>query len=208
MVAWSFGWQIEPTHNAFVAMAVAPDPSPSPGYGELTTVYDYNQTAQLLYYMPDTLQHDPYIRDIYDAMAEEIAVLRGTLDVMLNNFFVEETVEWGLRLWEAMAGVAVDPDGVGFTDRIAAVKSRLVIGPRTKSDFLQFLRDFFDGVDGGITENFALYTVDVTVFASKSAAEQAAFEEAFDKALPAHLSVDTYSYGGFVAGVAQAGDSL
>lgn len=208
MATWAFGWQFTPEHLAYVSSAIAPDPNPDPGFGQVTTVYDYPSSSVLLHYMPRYLQFDPYIRDLMDAMGEEIAVLRGTLDVLLEQFFLAQTKEWGLQLWEEMAGVAINPDSVSVADRIAGVRSRIVIGPRTLADFEQFLRDFFDGEDGAITENYASYTVDVTVYAAKTTEEQEAFEEAFDAALPAHLSVGTYSYGGFIAGVSKAGDTL
>lgn len=208
MATWAFGWQYSPDHLTYVSSAIAPDPNPDPGFGQVTTVYDYVSGTMLLYYMPSYLQHDPHIRDIMDAMGEEVSVVRGTLDVVLEQSFLQHTKEWGLQLWEQQSGVAVNPDNVEVADRIAAARARIVIGPRTLGDFEQFLRDFFDGEDGAITENYALYTLDVTVYAAKTDEEKAAFEEAFDAAIPAHLSVDTYSYGGFIAGVSKAGDTL
>lgn len=207
-MSWSFGWQYPQEHIDFITVAVAPDPDPDPGFGQVQKVYDYASGHQLLFYMPRYLQFDPHIRDLMDAMGEEISVLRATLDRILEQFFVEHTVEWGLRLWEAEAGVAVAPDNVADADRRAAVKSRIVIGPRTLDDFSAFIKSFFGGTDGVITENYASYTLDVSVFAYKTPEEQAAFEEAFEAAIPAHLSVASYSYGGFVAGVSTAGDTL
>jgi hypothetical protein len=207
-MTFSFGWQYPPEHITFVQTAVAPDPDPDPGFGTVTTVYEYASGHQLLYYMPDYLQHDAYIRDLMDAMGEEISVLRAALDRVLEQFFVNETVDWGLRLWEQMAGVAVAPDNVSTADRRAAVLSRIIIGPRTLADFEAFIRSYFDGVDGVITENYATYDLDVTVYAYKTPEEQAAFEAAFEAALPAHLTVTTYTYGGFVPGVSVAGDTL
>jgi hypothetical protein len=97
---------------------------------------------------------------------------------------------------------------VSVDDRIAAVLARIVIGPRTLDDFQNFIKSFFGGTAGVIVENYASYTIDVTVYAYKTPEEQAAFEDAFRAALPAHLDVNSYSYGGFVAGIAQAGDTL
>lgn len=208
MSTWAFGWQYTPEHIAFVTQAVAPDPDPSPGFGDMSTVYDYVSGSQFLYYMPDYLQQDPHIRDIMDAMGEEISVLRGTLDVILEQSFVDQTNEWGLQLWEAEAGVAVAPDSVSVTDRRAGVKARIVIGPRTLNDFEAFVRAYFEGVDGVIVENYASYTIDLTVYAYKTPAEQAAFEEALQAALPAHIDLNTTTYGGFVPGVSEAGDTL
>ncbi len=208
MATWAFGWQYSPDHLTYVSSAIAPDPDPDPGFGQVTTVYDYVSGTMLLYYMPDYLQHDPYIRDIMDSMGEEISVVRGTLDCILEQFFLQQTKEWGLQLWEAMAGVAVAPDNIDDADRIAGVRSRIIVGPRTVADFEAFIEDFFDGVPGVIVEDYANYDVDVTVYAYKTAEEKAAFEAAFEAALPAHLGVASYSYGGFIPGVSMAGDSL
>jgi hypothetical protein len=76
------------------------------------------------------------------------------------------------------------------------------------SDFEAFIRSYFGGTDGVIVENYSTYSLDVTVYAYKTSEEQAAFEEAFEAALPAHLGVDSYVYGGFVPGVSKAGDTL
>jgi len=208
MSTWAFGWQYSADHVAFITQAVAPDPDPDPGFGQMSTVYDYVSGSQFLFYMPNYLQFDPHIRDLMDAMGEEVSVLRGTLDVVLEQSFVDQTNEWGLQLWEAEAGVAVAPDGVSVTDRRAGVKSRIVIGPRTLADFEAFIRAYFDGVDGVLVENYSLYSLSITVYAYKTAAEQAAFEEAFEAALPAHISVASYTYGGFVPGFSTAGDTL
>lgn len=208
MASWAFGWQYTPQHITYVQQAVAPDPSPDPGFGTLDVVYDYASAHQLLFYMPGYLTADPYIRDVMNAMGEEISVLRATVDRVEEQFFLNETVEWGLQLWEAEAGVAVAPDNVDEADRRANVKSRIVIGPRTVADFEAFILEFFEGVPGVIVENYSLYTVDVTVYAFKTPEESAAFEEAFEKALPAHLGVNTYTYGGFIPGVSKAGDTL
>ena len=207
MTSWAFGWQYTQEHIDFIASAVAPDPDPSPGYGQVTRVYDYASGHQFLFYMPPYLTFDPYLRDILDAEGEEISVIRATFDRILEQFYLAQTVEWGLQLWEEMVGVAIAPDNVSDEDRRAAVKSRIVIGPRTVAEFVAFIRDF-TGVDGAITENFALYTVDVIVYASKTDEEKAAFEEAFERALPAHLGVALYTYGGFVPGLSTAGDTL
>ncbi len=208
MSTWAFGWQYDPEHIAFVQTAVADDPSPTPGFGEVTVVYDYASGHQLLYYMPQYLQFDPYIRDIMDAMGEEISVLRGTLDILLEQFFIEQSIEWGLQIWEVEAGVAVAPDETSDQDRRAAIKSRIIIGPRTKAEFVAWIGNYFEGTTAVIVENFALYTIDVTVYAFKTPTEQAAFEEALLRALPAHIDLDTVVYGGFVAGVSKAGDTL
>lgn len=208
MTSWAFGWQYPQEHLDFVQVAVAGDPDPDPGFGQVFTVYDYASGHQLLYYMPRYLQFDPYIRDLMDAMGEEISVFRATLDSVLEAFFVEQAPEWGLQLWEEMAGVAVAPDNIAVADRIAAVLSRIIIGPRTVEDFQAFIRSFFGGTDGVIVENYSTYSVDVSVFSYKTPEEQEAFEAAFAAALPAHLGVDSYSYGGFVAGISMAGDSL
>ncbi|MDX1744356.1 MAG: putative phage tail protein [Halobacteriales archaeon] len=208
MASWAYGWQFDPTYHAYIQQAVAPDPSPSPGFGQVTVVYDYASGHQLLYYMPDYLQHDPYIRDLMDAMGEEISVLRATLDRVLEQFFFEQTVEWGLQLWEAEAGVAVNPDGVSDLDRRAAIKSRIVIGPRTLADFQAWIDNYFEDSTAVITENYASYSIDVTIYDYKSPEEQAAFEDALRAALPAHLALGTVSYGGFIAGVSTAGDTL
>ncbi len=208
MGSWAFGWQMTQGHIDHLQVAIAPDPSPSPGFGEVVTVYDYATGHQLLYYMPDYLQEDPYIRDIMDAMGEEISVVRATLDRLLEQSFFEQTVEWGLQLWEAEAGVAVAPDGISDLDRRAAIKSRIVIGPRTLTDFETWIENYFAGTDAAITENYATYSIDVTVYDFKSPAEQAAFEQALQEALPAHIDLGTVTYGGFIAGVSKAGDSL
>ncbi len=208
MATWAFGWQYDPDHLTYLKLAVAPDPNPDPGFGQLETFYDYPSGHILLYYMPSYLQFDPHIRDIMDAMGEELSVLRGAVDVVLEQVFVDHTKEWGLQLWEAEAGVAVAPDNISDADRRAGVKARIVIGPRTKADFEAFIRSFFGGTDGVIVENFATYSLDVTVYAYKTAEERAAFEAAFEAALPAHIGVDSYTYGGFVPGVSTAGDTL
>lgn len=208
MASWAFGWQYDPEHIQFVQVAVADDPTPSPGFGQVTTVYDYASGHQLLYYMPDYLQFDPYIRDIMDAMGEEISVLRATLDRIIEQFFIDQTVEWGLQIWEAEAGVAVAPDDTSDQDRRAAVKSRIIIGPRTKPEFVAWISNYFEGTTAVITENYATYSIDVTVYAYKTPTEQAAFEEALLRALPAHIDLGTVVYGGFIAGVSKAGDTL
>ena len=208
MSTWAFGWQYDPEHIVFVQTAVANDPSPDPGFGQVTVVYDYASGHQLLYYMPQYLQFDPYIRDVMDAMGEEISVLRGTLDRVLEQFFIEQAVEWGLQIWEAEAGVAVAPDETSDQDRRAAIKARIIIGPRTVDEFVAWIGNYFEGTTAVIVENYATYDINVTVYAYKTPTEQAAFEEALLRALPAHMGLASVVYGGFVAGVSKAGDTL
>ena len=207
MASWAFGWQFPPEFLDFIQTAIPSDPDPSPGYGEVFTIYDYAEGHLILYYQPPYMAFDPYLRDLANAMGEEMSVYRATLDRVLEAFYLEHGPEWGLRLWEAMSGVAVAPDNVTLSRRRAVVKSRVQIGPRTLPDFLGFIQ-FFTGNDGGIAENYSAYDVDVSVFAALTTEEREAFEEAFERSLPAHLGVNSYSYGGFIAGVSMAGDSL
>jgi len=204
-VPWSYLWQHAPELITHAPGAVVPNPDSGPGVVE--SAGGYVSVWLLLSYLPSVFTYDPYIRDVMNAIATEFDQARLAIDLVLDGSFVEHCPEWALRIWEAQAGLLVDPDGVSLEDRRSAVRARIHPGPISYDSFLEFADRFFPGTEVGIVEDYADYAVEVSVYSAKSDEEKASFEAAFRRALPAHLSA-TFVYGGFVVGVNTAGDSL
>lgn len=185
--------------------------SPDPGNVFASTEGEHGyQSARVLFsYLPEMFTEDPYLRDLIWAMAIEIDAVRAAIDSILAAFFVEHTPEWGLRLWEEFTGRIVAPTGLTEEQRRALVSQEIISGQRTRQDFIDFIISF-TGVPPElviVVEDFANYQVEVTVQVGLSDEQKAQFEFAFRRLLPAHLEA-TFAYGGFIAGVNLAGDTL
>lgn len=200
-------WQFPAEYLDFVSH-LSPDPEYS--FGSTEGEHGY-QTAKVLFsYLPPFFTEDEYLRDLIWAMAIEIDAVRAALDSILSSFFVQfAPVDWGLALWEEFGGLITNPTGLTEFQRRALVLQELNTGQRITQDFIDFVVSF-TGVPPEVVfviEDFVNYEVEVTVQVGLTTEQQTAFEYAFRRLLPAHLDV-TFAYGGFIAGVGLAGDTL
>lgn len=81
------GWQFPVGYEEYIANRVAPDPDPDPGYGSMRQNY-YRIPEITLSHGPSYMQNDPYIRDIRNAIGQELAMARAAVDVVAGSSFV------------------------------------------------------------------------------------------------------------------------
>jgi hypothetical protein len=199
-------WQYPPGQLEFIASLYPDLPE---AFASTEGQHGYQTARQIYSYLPNIFTEDPYLRDLMWAMAIELDAVRAALDEILASFFVRHAPEWGLRLWEEFSGRIVAPTGLTEEQRRSLVLSEMNTNQRTVDDFRTFVENF-TGVDPSLiflTEDFANYEVDVIVQVGLSAEQAAEFEHSFRRIVPAHLQIN-FAYGGFIAGVNLAGDTL
>jgi hypothetical protein len=201
-------WQFSPEQLEFFRRTYE---DPAGVFGSTEGEHGYQSARVLFSYLPEFLTEDPYLRDLIWAMAVEIDAVRAALDDIARGWFVRHApASWALALWEDFVGRLPAQGGLTTAQRRAAVLAAVTLGARTLRDFRALVAEFAQ-VDENVViiqEDFANYQVSVTVQAGLTDAQKTELEFQFRRFLPAHLEVTSFSYGGFIAGVALAGDTL
>lgn len=86
--AWSRSyarnWQFPEGYQKYVEAVIPPDPTPDPGFGTYKRTF-YSIPQRLSSLAPTHFGWDPVIRDINQAMGEELALVRAAIDKLIES---------------------------------------------------------------------------------------------------------------------------
>ncbi|WP_233531068.1 putative phage tail protein [Paenibacillus alkalitolerans] len=140
-------------------------------------------------YLPRYYDDSAFVNGILDAEAIEIDSLKGEIQDVLDQFFID-TATWGLTNWERVCGITKDTTKT-YAERRSVIKSKLRGIGIVTVNLINTVAESYNNGEVEVIESPSIYTITIKFVSTIGIPSRIDdIKNALREIIPAHLAIN------------------